>query len=81
MQKYDNLDATIKSVHLSEVHNMKPLVSGNQLCQEYNIKPGRIMKPLLEEVIKFQIINPLAKEDDVKVYMEAHKENFLAKHS
>jgi hypothetical protein len=39
------------------------------------------MRPLLEEVLNFQIVNPKASEDEVLMYMMANKEMFVSKFS
>jgi tRNA nucleotidyltransferase (CCA-adding enzyme) len=47
---------------LGDIHTRKPLIDGKVICQMFDVKPGKIMKPLTEEVMKFQILNPLADE-------------------
>jgi hypothetical protein len=47
----------------------------------FDVKPGKIMKPLTEELLKFEILNPRASKDDCVAYMTANKAFFLAKYN
>jgi hypothetical protein len=47
----------------------------------YEVQPGKVMKPLLEELNKFQILNPKASVDDCIQYMDSNKDFFLAKYN
>lgn len=38
---------------LSEFHQAKPLVDGKLLCEVCGVKPGKILRPLQEEAVKF----------------------------
>ena len=71
----------VKNAGLSDIHLRKPLLDGNSICKMFEVKPGKIMKPLTVEVSNFMILNPLAKESDVRSYMVSNKELFLMKFS
>lgn len=53
MDRYEKLNVIIKEAHLDKVHTMKALVDGTNLCSAYDIKPGKILKPLMDEMIAF----------------------------
>jgi hypothetical protein len=90
-QGYGSLEQSLKECHtfnqrvtdagLWDFHLRRPLLDGKTLCDLYEIKPGKIMKPLLEEQLKFEILNPRASQEDCKVYMQANKALFLAKYN
>jgi hypothetical protein len=44
----------------------KPLLDGKAICDIFEVKPGKIMKPLNEELTKFEILNPYASVEDCK---------------
>ena len=62
MAEQTKFNELVKNVGLSDIHNRKSLIDGKMICQMFDVKPGKIMKPLTEEVVKFQILNPLADE-------------------
>ena len=62
MAEQTKFNELVKNVGLSDIHNRKSLIDGKMICQMFDVKPGKIMKPLTEEVMKFQILNPLADE-------------------
>ena len=47
------MNECLREAHLDKVHEMKPLADGKILAELYDIKPGKIMGPLKEEVIDF----------------------------
>lgn len=47
----------------------------------YEIKPGKVMKPLLDELLQFEILNPTATIENASTYMQANKTIFLAKYN
>ena len=53
MAKYEALNAMIKTIGLTDVHNTRPLLDGKQICALYEIKPGKMIKPLLDELLSF----------------------------
>ena len=38
---------------LTDFHLRKPLLDGNQICDIVGVKPGKVMKFLIDEVWKF----------------------------
>ena len=62
MAEKTKFNELVRNVGLSDIHNRKSLIDGKMICQMFDVKPGKIMKPLTEEVMKFQILNPLADE-------------------
>jgi hypothetical protein len=53
--KYSHLNDLIRVSHLETIHLVKPLLDGKQICDLYGIKPGKAIKFLMEEELKFQI--------------------------
>jgi len=45
----------------------------------FEVKPGKIMKSLTEELANFQILNPKATVDDCAQYLKTNKALLLAK--
>ena len=80
MAKYEALNAMIKTIGLTDVHNTRPLLDGKQICALYEIKPGKMIKPLLDELLSFQILQPEATKDDAQEYLLGKKSEFMAKH-
>jgi len=39
----------VKKVGLHDFHLRKPILDGKAVCDIYEIKPGKIMKPLMDE--------------------------------
>ena len=62
---------------LDDIHTRKGLLSGTQIAEIFDIKPGKILKDLIDELTNFQILFPEATPEDAKVYMEGKKEEFL----
>jgi hypothetical protein len=81
MDEQTKFNEMVRNVGLSDIHTRKPLIDGKIICQMFEVKPGKIMKPLTEEVMKFQILNPLADEALAKNFLEANKELFLQKYN
>lgn len=57
---------------------MRPMLDGGAITDLYDIKPGKAIKFIIDEEIKFQILNPTANYDDVKTYLMGNREQFLA---
>eukprot|EP00350_Pseudokeronopsis_sp_OXSARD2_P011379 CAMPEP_0170567506 /NCGR_PEP_ID=MMETSP0211-20121228/80525_1 /TAXON_ID=311385 /ORGANISM="Pseudokeronopsis sp., Strain OXSARD2" /LENGTH=127 /DNA_ID=CAMNT_0010888983 /DNA_START=766 /DNA_END=1149 /DNA_ORIENTATION=+ len=53
VQRYVHLNELIKAEKLENVHNWKAIIDGNTLCDLYEVKPGKILKSLLEEQMNF----------------------------
>lgn len=54
------------------------MLDGKDICSLYEIKPGKALKFIIEEQIKYQIIHPDSKYEDVQNYLKEKKEQFLA---
>ena len=67
--KYSHLNKLINDNHLQTIHLVKPMLDGNQLCDLYKIKPGKALKFLMEECLKYQIVNPKAEYSQVEEHM------------
>ena len=59
---------------------LKPLIDGNGIMKLYEIKGGRGMRGLLEEQIKWQILNPDAKREEAEKFLLDNKAVFVEKH-
>ena len=63
------------------MHLLKPMIDGKALQLMYECKAGKHMKPLIEEVLKFQILNMDAGVAEVEAHMLANKELFMSKYA
>lgn len=60
---------------------MKPIVDGKGVQQLYQCKPGKHMKFIIDEGIKYQIINPQAQREEIESHLLENKDAFLEKYS
>lgn len=74
------LNYMIAEAGLKDFHKQRPLVDGKQICQLYEIKPGKIMKPLMDEVLNYQIEHPYASKVSCCDYLMKHKDEFINKY-
>ena len=51
------------------------------ICSLYEIKPGKLLKPLTDELISFQILHTDATKEDAETYLSGKKAEFIAKYS
>jgi DNA-binding protein Fis len=63
------MNMMIEEVGLTDFHKAKPFLDGKEICQLYGIKPGKIMKPLMDEVMLFQITFPKVSKDFCAEFM------------
>ena len=54
----------VKAENLETVYTLKPLLNGKQICDAFNIRPGREVAAKLEQLIDWQIANPSGTADD-----------------
>ena len=81
LENITQMNNTTEKAGLQNIYYKKPLIDGKTLCSMYNVQPGKIMKPLLDELTKFQILNPKASVDDCIDYMDNNKDYFLTKYN
>lgn len=75
------LDQEIESLGLTDFHAVKTILHVNELSQLYEMaKLGKMTEALLNELCRFQILNPRATKEDAASYMLEKKEEFLVKH-
>ncbi|KAK9457210.1 hypothetical protein V1511DRAFT_508652 [Dipodascopsis uninucleata] len=67
----------IISNELSDVANLKPILDGNQLQSLFGLKAGRWMRLAIEDVIEWQIENPLSSAGDCREYMLTLKDTYV----
>ena len=80
-QGQTGLNQCIKDLGLDDFHKVKPLMDGKSIANLYEIKPGKLLKPLIDELISFQILHPGSSKDDAEVYLLGRKEELIAKYS
>ena len=73
------LNQQIDKLQLWDIHERKPLLDGKVLCDMYGVKPGKIVKHLVEELFNFSILNPQATLAESQAHMVARKDELLAK--
>jgi tRNA nucleotidyltransferase (CCA-adding enzyme) len=71
----------ISSETLADVHTLKPLLDGKQLCELYSIKPGKALKFLIDEQLRWQIVNPGSGIEEVSKWLIEKKEELLKKYA
>ena len=80
MAEMQALSAAIETIGLMDLHSAKHIIHVNHLRQLYNVESfGKKTEPLLNELIRFQILNPRATEEDAERYMLEKKTEFFAK--
>ena len=47
------LNNVIARLSLDQIHTVRPVLDGKQICALYDIKPGKMIKPLMDELISF----------------------------
>lgn len=62
------------------MHAVRPILDGKQICALYEIKQGKHLKPLLDELLEFQMVETTASREDAEAYMIGKKTEFLAKY-
>lgn len=58
LQKYEALMKHIDEEQLWEVHNLKPLIDGKALSQEFSRKPGPWMREATDQIVIWQLDHP-----------------------
>lgn len=53
IDKYTHFNRMIVSEKLDNIHLVKPLLDGKQICEFYGIKPGKAIKFIMEEELKY----------------------------
>jgi hypothetical protein len=48
-----NMNTIIEEAGLTNFYYKKPIIDGNSICELFKVKPGKIMRPLQEELLKF----------------------------
>ena len=47
------LSEVVKGLKLEQIHQTKPILTGNQITELYEIKAGKILKSLIDETLSF----------------------------
>lgn len=63
--QYQNFYKFVFNENLENSHLLKPLIDGKSLSKRLKIKPGRWMGGVVSEMIKWQLDNPTATEEEV----------------
>jgi len=53
LSKYSHFNRILQHSHLDTIHLVKPMLDGKQICDLYGIKPGKAIKFLMDEELKF----------------------------
>ena len=53
INKYTHLNLVIERERFGLIHTMKPQLDGKQICDLYGIKPGKAIKHIIDEQVKF----------------------------
>ena len=80
LNTHEKLNQLIDKTKMRNIHLVKPMIDGKGIQLLYGCKPGKHMKPLIDECVKFQILNLDASYQDAEEYMLKNKDDFMAKH-
>ncbi|EAX97214.1 polyA polymerase family protein [Trichomonas vaginalis G3] len=69
----EKLNPFIVAEKLEKSYEMKQLMDGVSLANIYGVKPGPVLKDLIEEMINWQLSNPNRSSDDYKKYILENK--------
>jgi tRNA nucleotidyltransferase (CCA-adding enzyme) len=78
---FSHLNALIASETLADVHTLKPLLDGKQVCDLYSIKPGKAIKFIMDEQLRWQVVNPGKGIAEVSQWLTEKKDEMLAKYA
>jgi hypothetical protein len=81
IDKYTHFNRIIVSEKLDSIHLVKPLLDGKQICELYGIKPGKAIKFIMDEELKYQIIHPEDQYGEVEEFLRINKDEFLKKYN
>ncbi|KAK1940510.1 CCA tRNA nucleotidyltransferase [Phytophthora citrophthora] len=73
--RYDAFCSQVRDAGLDGVWELKPLLNGNDLVKQLEVKPGPKMKEMLDHVLAWQLENPEKTRDECMTYF---KEVFAA---
>ena len=80
LDSHAKLNALIEQTRLRNIYKIKPMIDGKGIQLLYGCKPGRHMKPIMDECVKFQILNLDATYQEVEDYMMKQQEEFHEKY-
>ena len=66
---------------MTDVHTLKPLLDGKQICDLYSIKPGKAIKFIMDEELRWQGVNPGKGVAEISEWLSQKKDEFLAKYA
>ena len=81
LEKHAQLNQVIEKLQFRSIHKLESLIDGKTIQSLYDCKPGKHMKFLIKECLKFQILNLDSTREQVEAYMKANQEVFMAKYS
>jgi hypothetical protein len=79
-EKYRLFNVFVKTHNLEQIHLVKPVIDGKKLIGIYEVKAGKGMKEMLDEELRWMMLNPGCSEEEVKDYMMVNKEKFISKY-
>ena len=80
MSKYDNFNSLLKKADLQNIHMLKAMIDGKGIQVLYDCKPGKHIKSVADECIKFQILNVHADRSEVESFLKERQEEFMKKY-
>lgn len=67
------LEPFVVEYNLENAYEMKPLLNGKELADLFEVNVGANLKPLINDLIKWQFENPNAQSDDYIAYVKKQK--------
>lgn len=81
MDRHRNLNHIINLSNLRDIHLLKPIVDGKVIQTIYGCGGGKHIKSIMDECVRFQILNLDAPRDQVEEYMMSKKDEFMSKYA
>lgn len=61
---YNRFNNRVTELNLEQVHLVKPIINGKDICKKLGTKPGPWMKEILQSILVWQLDNPTLGEED-----------------
>lgn len=77
VDEFENFYRRMEEQKLHVAHELISLMDGTEIMKLYNIKGGKILGKLTDEVFKWQLMHPEGTLEELQTFMLENKEEFL----
>lgn len=77
IDNYNRFYDMIFEQELNNVHLLAPIYNGKQLQNELDLKPGKWLAVVTDEIIKWQLDNPTGSADELLKFVKSNINNFI----